>query len=166
MLGMFQTIIGHGVKAADLNTVQVCVRAVIIFVFTVAMARLASRRFLSDMTAFDVILGIMMGSILSRSINGPSPMVPTMVGAFSLVVLHRIIGILAFNQTWFAVLVKGRPVTLVENGESVSDALRRNHISDEDILQALRTEGGVSDLKNALKVTLERSGKISVVTSS
>ena len=131
--------------------------------FAVAMVRLAKRRFLSDMTAFDVILGIMLGSILSRAINGPSPLLPTLLAAFLLVMLHRALGRLAYHFDWFSVVVKGRSITLFEEGRRVSEALSEHHISEEDLLQGLRSEGGISDLEGVRTVILERSGKISVV---
>ena len=161
---MLHDILGSGIDPAHRDTAQVCVRAVLVFMFAVGMVRMAKQRFLSDMTAFDVILGIMLGSILSRTVNGSSPLVPTLLAAFLLVMLHRALGRLAYAFGWFSVVVKGRSITLFDGGKRVSEALRRHHISEEDLLQGLRSEGGIADIEDAGTVTLERSGKISVVT--
>ncbi len=164
MTQLLHDVLGSGVEAAHRNTLQICVRSVVVFVFAVAMVRMAKRRFLSDMTAFDVILGIMLGSILSRAINGPSPLGPTLFAAFLLVMLHRALGRLAYHSDWFSVVVKGRSIVLVEEGKRVSEALSKHHISEEDLHQGLRSEGRISDFEEAGTVTLERSGRISVVT--
>ena len=160
---MLHYILGSGVEAAHRDTLQVCARAILVFMFAVVMVRMAKRRFMSDMTALDVILGIMLGSILSRTINGPSPLVPTLLAAFLLVMLHRALGRLAYHFDWFSVVVKGKSVTLFENGRRLSEALSEHHISEEDLLQGLRSAGGISDLEEVRMVILERSGKISVV---
>lgn len=160
---MLHNILGSGVDAADRNTIQVCVRAILVFMFAVAMVRVAKRRFLSDMTALDIILGIILGSILSRTINGPSPLFPTLFASFLLVMLHRALGRLSYYSKWFSTLVKGNSITLFENGTRVHGVLRQHHTSEEDLLQGLRSEGGISSLEEARTVTLERSGKISVV---
>ncbi len=160
---MLHNLLGSGVEAAHRDILQVCARAVLVFMFAVAMVRVAKRRFLSDMTAFDVILGIMLGSILSRAINGPSPLIPTLVAAFLLVLLHRGLGRLSYRFDWFSAVVKGKSVTLFEKGKRASAALNEHHISEEDLHQGLRSEGGISNLEEAQTVTLERSGKLSVV---
>ena len=60
-------------------------RTVVIYVFTLAIVRLGSRRLLSKPSAFDVIVAIMVGSIMSRAINGTAPFVPTMLAGIVLV---------------------------------------------------------------------------------
>ena len=44
-------------------------RTIVIYAFSLLIVRLGSKRFLSQATAFDVIVGIMLGSVINR----PSP---------------------------------------------------------------------------------------------
>jgi hypothetical protein len=56
-------------------------RAVVVYVVTVIIVRLGKKRFMGKGTAFDVILGIMLGSIVSRAITGNAPFFPALAAA-------------------------------------------------------------------------------------
>jgi uncharacterized membrane protein YcaP (DUF421 family) len=73
-------------------------RTVVIYLFTLAIVRLGSRRLLSKPSAFDVIVAIMVGSIMSRAINGTAPFVPTMLAGIVLVVMHWLLAALALRM--------------------------------------------------------------------
>jgi uncharacterized membrane protein YcaP (DUF421 family) len=45
-------------------------RSIIVYLVTVGVARFAGKRFFGEHTAFDVVLSIILGSVLSRAING------------------------------------------------------------------------------------------------
>jgi uncharacterized membrane protein YcaP (DUF421 family) len=70
--------LGIGLDIADVGPLQMALRTVVIYAFTLAIVRLGSKRFLSQATAFDAIVGIMLGSVMSRAINGSAPFVPTL----------------------------------------------------------------------------------------
>src|SRR5438874_9749357 len=98
-MGFSQTVrdmLGLGWEGKELGILQVSLRSIIVFVAALIMVRLADRRFLSKMTAFDAILGFMLGSMLARAINGSSPLLPTLVAGFILVGLHRFLAALAY----------------------------------------------------------------------
>jgi uncharacterized membrane protein YcaP (DUF421 family) len=57
---------------------QVSLRALIMFIAALIIVRLGSKRFLARKTAFDFILAFMLGSMLSRAINGSAELLPTL----------------------------------------------------------------------------------------
>src|SRR5689334_18430376 len=65
----FQYLLGVNREPADLNSIEMTVRTVIVYIVAIALVRIGSRRFLSQATAFDLIVAIMLGSIMSRAIN-------------------------------------------------------------------------------------------------
>jgi hypothetical protein len=65
----------------QLNAAQMALRAVVVYVVTVIIVRLGKKRFMGQGTAFDVILGIMLGSIVSRAITGNAPFFPALATA-------------------------------------------------------------------------------------
>jgi hypothetical protein len=83
---------GSSAEPAQLSTVEVCVRSLVVFGFAILMVRLATRRFFSQAAPFDVILGVMLGAALSRTINGPSPMILAMACVIVLALVHRLAG--------------------------------------------------------------------------
>src|SRR3954468_7409757 len=73
-------------EGMDIGTVLV--RTVIAFVLLLVYVRLASRRLLARYSAFDVVLAIVLGSVVSRAINGQAPFWATMAATALLLVLH------------------------------------------------------------------------------
>lgn len=152
-----------GVGAESLTLGQMTLRAVLVYGVAIALVRLGEKRFLGKFTALDVILGFVLGSILSRAITGNSPFFETLAAGTTLVVLHWLFAVLAFHSDWFGALVKGQTRKLVEHGEIQWDAMQRSHISKEDLLGALRASGRVNDPAEVAVAYLERSGEISVI---
>lgn len=121
-------------------------RAIIIYIAALVMVRIGQKRFLGRNTAFDLILGIILGSVVSRAINGSGEFFPTIASGFALVFLHWFFAALAFRYDRFGNLVKGRPRTLIEEGNIVWDAMRKSNISRTDLNTALRLELNQDDL--------------------
>src|SRR5665213_3486655 len=81
-----QILLGIGQPGGSLNTTQVCLRGIIIFVAALMMVRVGDKRFLSHKTAFDAVLGFMLASMLARAINGSSsPFWPSIAAGFVLI---------------------------------------------------------------------------------
>lgn len=155
--------LGLGLQPKDLNTMQVCLRAIIVFAAALIMVRLAHRRFMSKMSALDVILGFVLSSMLARAINGSAPFLPTLAGGLVLILLHRVISAISFHSDRLGVLVKGEAKNLVENGVRRESALRSAGISDKDLLEEIRLNANLGSWEEVKTATLERNGQVSVV---
>ncbi len=149
-----------GLDADQLNAWQMSLRAALVYVIGVAMVRLGDQRFIGKFSAFDVIMAIMIGSVLSRAITNPEAFFPKLAAAVVLVVMHYVFAALAFHTTWFGSLVKGNASKLVIDGEIQWDAMRRAYISEKDLKGALRENAGVNDVSKVKEARLERSGNI------
>jgi hypothetical protein len=78
-------------KAEELSTLQVCLRALVVYLVLIGYVRFAKKRFLSQATGFDAILVIVIGSIASRAISGTAPFISSLAGTFVLVLVHWVI---------------------------------------------------------------------------
>lgn len=163
MWDQFQHVLGVNREPVDLNSAEVAIRTAIVYIASLVLVRIASRRFLSQATAFDVIVGIMLGSILSRVVNGSALFIPTMVAGSVLVGLHRLFAIIAFRTSVFGPVLKGEPVLLIKNGELQQDVMQRADITERDLNQALRLRSDTTDPRKIRRAYMERSGEISVV---
>ena len=72
-------------KAEQLSMLQVCSRAVVVYLVLIGYVRFAKKRFLSEATGFDAILVIVIGSIASRAISGTAPFFSSLAGTFVLI---------------------------------------------------------------------------------
>lgn len=152
-----------GLEADDLAAWQMALRAAVVYPVAIALVRLGEKRFIGKFSAFDVILGIMIGSILSRAISSAREFFPHLAAALVLVGLHYLFAAFSFYSDWFGDLVKGGARTLVKDGQIQWDAMRGGHISEKDLLSALRENGRVDDVGKVRLARLERSGNISVI---
>jgi hypothetical protein len=91
--------LGLNAEPKDLTFSQISLRGIIIFVITLIMVRLSSKRSLAEKTAFDAILLVILASVLSRAINGAAGFFTSIVAGVVLVVLHRIFSWVAAAPT-------------------------------------------------------------------
>jgi len=160
---LLQPLLGIGIEPKELSFLQVSIRGVIVFVATLIMVRLSSKRSLAEKTAFDAVLVVIVGSMLARVINGSGPFFPTLGGGFILVLLHRLFGLAAYYSHGFGILIKGKPAVLVQNGRLQRKNMLWNHISEHDLEEDMRLEAKTEDLSKIKVARVERSGDISFI---
>lgn len=142
---------------------QILLRAVFVYCAMLALLKISERRFLGKHTAFDFILAIMLGSILSRPINGTAPLVATIGAGLVLVGLHYLFAALAFHTDSFGTYVKGNPELLVKDGKIIWQAMKKRHITQKDLEEAMRLKAAVTDVADVQEAYFERNGEISVI---
>jgi uncharacterized membrane protein YcaP (DUF421 family) len=155
-------LLGAGLESKEINALQMGLRAAIIYVVTVVIVRLGKKRFLGRATAFDVILGIMLGSVVSRAVTGNAPMLPALAASAVLVVMHFVFSGIALRWHGFGSLIKGSPRLLVRGGSVDERNLRKAHMTEHDLDEDLRSKS-VSRLDEVAEARLERSGQLSVI---
>ena len=153
---------GIGQQAQNLTLLQVLLRAVLVFFATLCIVRIGDKRFFAKKTAFDVVLGFILASMLARAINGSEQLGPTIAAGFVLALLHRFLAYLSWWSPRFGGLIKGHCQTLFTDGEVDKARAREHHISDDDIAEELRLQG-VEGAGQAKSACLERSGEISAI---
>jgi len=160
---LLEGLLGLSAESKQLTFLQISLRGVIVFVATLIMVRLSSKRSLAEKTAFDAVLLVIIASMVARAINGSSPFFPTLGTGFVLVVLHRLLGLAAFYSHGLGILIKGKPALLVENGKLQRRNMRLNHISEHDLEEDMRLNVQTEDLSNIKIARVERSGDISFI---
>jgi uncharacterized membrane protein YcaP (DUF421 family) len=163
---LLHTLLGIGTEPRALTFLQVSARGVIVFIATLIMMRLGSKRSLAEKTAFDAVLIVIIGSMLARAINGSEAFFPTLGTGFVLVFLHRLFGVAAYYSHAFGILVKGKPVVLVQDGRLQRKNMFWEHISKHDLEEDMRLDASTEDLSKIQVARLERSGDISFIKAN
>jgi uncharacterized membrane protein YcaP (DUF421 family) len=156
-------LLGLGAEPKDLTFIQISLRGIIVFIATLTMIRLGHKRSLARKTAFDAVLIVILASVLSRAINGSAAFFATLGGSVVIVVLHRLFAFIAYYSHSFGVLIKGTPELIIEDGDLILSAMRRNHVSKHDLEEDLRLEARTEDIKDIHHGYVERSGDISFI---
>jgi uncharacterized membrane protein YcaP (DUF421 family) len=163
VLTNLDALLGLGREATSLTVLQISLRGMVVFVAALVIVRCGDRRFLSQKTAFDAVLGFILASMLARAVNGTAAFFPTLGGGFVLVILHRVLAFWSRRSHAFGLLIKGRSDVIVNDGTFDEAAARRNRLSEHDVFEDLRLNGNVGDLRDVSLAVLERNGQISVV---
>jgi len=158
-MNWFTTLFGE--KNA-LNAWQECARAIVIFLYGLALVRIAGRRIFGKWAALDIVVSIIIGSNLSRIVTGNADFLGTLVSTTLLVALHWVFAYMAARVPAASRLFEGEPVVVAKSGSIVHAARVRHSISEADISEALR-QTGVETPARAERITLEPSGKLTVL---
>jgi uncharacterized membrane protein YcaP (DUF421 family) len=156
-------LLGLRQGAVDLTFLQISLRGLIVFVVALIIVRCGDRRFLSQKTAFDAVLGFILASMLARAVNGTAAFFPTLGAGFVLVLLHRVLAYWARRSHRFGTLIKGASDVVIRDGELQEATAQRNRLSLNDVLEDLRLHGNLQDVADVAVAVYERNGHISVV---
>ncbi len=157
----FHDLIGRSTD--NISWLQMSLRGALIFVYAMILVRFGGFRAFGMYSSFDIVLGVVLGSTLSRALTNNSPFFSTLAASTVLVLLHRLLARLALDHPRLERLVKGRDIRLVHDGRPERAAMRRANISRGDLAEALRSDGGIQDVGEVREARLERSGRISVI---
>lgn len=153
------------VEEEGIDAIQAAVRAVVIYGFTLGIVRLGSTRVMGKASAFDDVVAIMLGSVMSRGIDSTNPMLPTLAAGVTLIGVHWVLALAAIHIDRLGAIVKGGRVLLVKNGEMQRGAMTRSGITQNDLEQAIRAESAHRNVSSIERAYLERSGDISVIAA-
>jgi len=157
---MIRVLIGP--DNGDASVLQLCVRALVLFVFGIVCIRIAGRRTFSQISPLDIIVAIVIGSNISRAMTGKAPFFGGLAATLVIAVLHRLLAMATLRWNLLARWIKCGPVVLVRDGVADEAAMARHEISDADLAEGLRIEQ-IDKIGDVRLATLEGGGKISVV---
>lgn len=152
-----------GIAAPEITWWQMVLRALVVYVVVIVLVRAGNKRFMAKGTAFDLVLAILLGSVASRTITGNSPLISSLTVLVSLVALHWIFAALAFHFDYLGGWLKGKPRLLIEDGKVQWPTMRHSHITEKELLEALRMQFQSTDIGKVKEAWLERNGQISFV---
>ncbi|MBS0217786.1 MAG: DUF421 domain-containing protein [Proteobacteria bacterium] len=138
-------------------------RALVIYLMVIVLIRLSGKRAVGQFTPFDLVLLILIGNAVQNGLNGGDN---SITGAFllagCLIALNFVVALFTSRSRGFDQLVEGVPVVLARNGQVFDDVLRRELVSHDDYIEALRLNN-VSNPNDVALALLETNGSISVI---
>ena len=138
-------------------------KSVVLYAYGLLLARVGKSRPMGNATALDVIVVIVLGSLLSRGINGAASLASTMVASAALVGCHWLCTWATARSHAVGNFVKGHARLIVADGQMDLKTMRRSHLSPEDLREEMRLNGNVDEIAAVHRAYKERNGQISVV---
>lgn len=145
--------------AATVVVVTVC-----IYLTFIVLVRVVGSRSLTSTSSFDFACVVAFGAILGRTVLLAEPTLAIGVVALTtFVAVQAILGRLR-RSSRLDQLMNRPAMLLVENGRLVSENIRKAHVTEDEVRQAVRRAGARS-LAEVQCLVLERNGVLSVVRS-
>ena len=150
-------------RGKDLNAIQMCSRAVVIFFLALILIRISGRRSFGLHMPLDNIITITLGALLSRAIVGASDFVAVILASTVIVLIHRGMAWMLVHNPGISKLIEGEKMLLYEGGEFSKTNMNRAQVCQEDILQGVRKSALTNDLTKIQQIYIERNGEISSI---
>ena len=147
----------------DVNGWSIVARTAMVYVALLLGLRLAGKRELGQMTPFDLVVILLVANAVQNAMVGPDTSVTGgLIAAGVLIVGNYGVAEARQRLPWLRRAVEGTPTLLINNGEFVTQHLRREGIDEDEVLMAIR-EHGVADVGEVRMAVLETDGSISIV---
>lgn len=143
-------------------TLVVIIRSIIAFFSLLLFVRLMGKQQVAQLTFFDYVVGITIGSIASTlSVQANENLLSTFAGLATWTILAIFLAILSMHNIWTRKIVDGEATVVIADGKILEDNLKRIRIPVEGLLTELRTQGvfNITDVEFAM---FEPGGKISI----
>ena len=138
----------------DISVWEKVVRTVGIYLVIVLLLRFAGKRTLAQLTAFDLVVLLLLSNVVQNAIIGPdNSFVGGVIGAVVLLVVNVVLVRLSVRWPW----LQGRQQQLVRDGVVDDRALRREFLTRTELDTALRRQG-YDGIDGVVSATLEPEG--------
>lgn len=145
------------------DLVRVAIISVLAYGSLVLILRLAGKRSLAKLNAFDLVVTVALGSTLATVLLSSDVAYLEGMLAFALLAaLQWAVSRLSVAWPFFRNLVRSQPRLLVENGLQCPDAMRAERVTRGEVEAAVRG-AGIGCMAEVAAVVLETDGSLSVI---
>ncbi|WP_078548270.1 DUF421 domain-containing protein [Litchfieldia alkalitelluris] len=146
-----------------MDIMELILRVALTFITLLALTRIMGRKELSQLTFFNFVSGITIGSISANLISNSNFSIRNGIIALAGWTIFTVaMGFLNIKSKKIRTLVEGQPVIVVKDGKIMEDALKRLRL-DVDALSALLRQKNVFSMADVNYAILETDGKLSVM---
>jgi len=153
----------EGMLTLTVSPWELVLRGTLMFWFLLLIFRFVLRRDMGDVGVSDFLFVVILGDAAQNAMIGEgTSVVDGMVLIGSLVAWNFFLDWLGYRIPAVERFVSGRKLCLVRHGRMQRREMRREYISEEDIMAKLREEG-LETLADVKLMHLETDGQISIV---
>jgi uncharacterized membrane protein YcaP (DUF421 family) len=144
----------------------VLIRGVTGVLFMLLLARLMGKKHLRDMTFYEYIVGISIGSISAELTFGTEVRISNfLLGMLIWAIIPIIISKVELKSFRFRVLTEGHPTILIKNGKILEKNLKKENLTVDELMISLRQKD-VFKLSEVETAVMEKNGQVSVMKKS
>lgn len=133
------------------------------YLLLLALLHFAGKHSLAKTNAYGLVVTVALGSALASAVLTKEVTLTDGVVAVALLLgLQYLLSVLVSRWSWASGFLTQRPVLLVRDGRLLESVLRREHVTESEILAAIR-QSGMDSIEGVGAVVLEADGSFSVI---
>ena len=145
---------------------DVVLRSIALFSFVFFVMRIVGRKELSGLSAFELVLLIVMGDLIQQGVTGDDrSVVGAMLAVSTFALMVVALSWTSFRSSKARQTVEGRPVVVVQDGRPLEKIMKLERLTLDEVKDAAR-EQGIPDLRDVRIGVFEADGKFSFLRSS
>lgn len=145
--------------------IKAIIYPMVIYIILIALARIIGRKLLGQLTFFDFVSGITLGTVagsfVTTEVQGYYVLLSLAI--FTLMVL--ISSYITLKSMTIRNVILGKPITLIKNGKIYENNMKKIRYNQDILMMQLR-ERDVFDIEEVVEAILEPHGKLSVLKKS
>ena len=143
---------------------DIVLRSAVIFVVIFVLLRAMGRRELSEVTAFELVILVVIGDLVQQGVTQEDMSVTGAILAISTMGLLAVgASILSARFPRTRPVLEGTPVVILRDGRMFREAMRQERITPDEVREEARKRG-IKDLAEVTWIIAETDGKFSFIT--
>jgi len=143
---------------------EIILRTIGIYLFLLVLFRLLGKRSLSELSAFDFILFLIISEALQNAlVDEDKSVVMGLTVVLTFLMLDLGLSYLKRKYTGFEKIAEGVPLLLLDHGKVIEENTMKARVTYGDILQTARESQGLERMEQIKYAVLETSGSISII---
>lgn len=139
----------------------VCIRGIISFFSLLIFTRILGKQQISQITFFDYIIGITIGSIAGTlTVDLNTSAWPHFIGILVWIILGVLLQIISLKSKKVSTYINDQPIIIINNGKIIGENLKTTKFTFNEFLEELRLKD-IFDINEVKYAIIEANGKLS-----
>src|SRR5215467_13259267 len=132
----------HDILYPDTSILEKIVRPILVYFFLIVGLRLAGKRELAQLNAFDLVVLLTISNTVQNAIIGnDNSVLGGLIGAATLLVVNYVVVRFLYSHESLDRMIEGEPDVLIENGQLREDRLKKELITITELEEAAHKQG-------------------------
>jgi uncharacterized membrane protein YcaP (DUF421 family) len=155
---MPHSVIFNDIFQLPLPILEKLLRPAIVYLALVVLLRIFGKRELAQLNPFDLVVLLSLSNTVQNAIIGDDNSVTGgIIGAVSLLAINWLVVRMLFRSPRLTRMFEGRATALIRNGQIDRNALKRESLTQEELIEVVHRQG-FDSIRNVQRCELEPNG--------
>lgn len=147
----------------DVPVFEIILRGSLIYISLFILLRVVLKRQTGSLGMTDLLLITLIADASQNAMAGEYRSLPAgLILVCTIIFWNYAFDWLSFKSPWFSRLIEPRPLSLIKDGRLLRKNMRRELITEEELLGQIRQQG-LDDVKKVKEAYMESDGRISII---